>query len=267
MVDLHWRLLHDGPAGGPWNMAVDEAMARAVGEGQAPATVRLYTWSAPTISLGYLQRIISGVDLEACRRRSIGLVRRITGGRAVLHAEEITYSVAVPLHGRWRGLSIPEGFALISRGLAAGLLRLGVKACMSEAGMGPGAGRETDACFLLREVPAILADGRKLVGSAQRRWDRSLLQHGSLLLDFEPGLHQAVFPGWPRTDPAAGVTSLRDLLGGRPPIGDVVSALSAGFRELFDAPGIAGELLPVERSTAEDLARSRYGTAAWTYLR
>jgi len=267
MVDTHWRLLCDGPADGPWNMAVDEAMARAVGEGQAPPSVRFYTWNSPTLSLGYLQRRPWGVDLGACGRRSVGLVRRITGGRAVLHTAEVTYSVVLPLHGRWRGLSVAEGYALISRGVIAGLLRLGVTAGPGESGMERVAGREPQACFLLRGAPAILAAGRKLVGSAQRRWDRSLLQQGSLLLDFDPEIHQAIFPRWPRADPTAGVTSLRELLGERPPIGDVMSALSEGFRKVFEAPGIAGDLLPAERIAAEDLARSRYGAADWTFLR
>ena len=108
----------------------------------------------------------------------------------------------------------------------------------------PGTGAESDACFLLRRMPAILVDGRKLVGSAQRRWDRSLLQQGSILLDFDPRLHQRIFPAWPRTDPAAGVTSLRALLGTLPAIGDLVSALCEGWREALGASCAAGDLLP-----------------------
>ncbi len=267
MDDSFWRLLRDGPAGGPWNMAADEAIAWAVGEGEAPATLRFYTWSAPTVSFGYLQRTPGGVDLEACRRRAIGLLRRITGGRAVLHADELTYSVAVPLRGSWRSLSVPEVFALISRGLIAGLMRLGVKADVGEAGLKEHDGRETGACFLLRGMPAILVDGRKLIGSAQRRWDRSLLQHGSLLLGFDSRVHHAVFPAWPRADPIQGVTSLRDLLGETPPIGEVVSALTRGWCESFGTLCVPGELLPIERCAAEGLARSRYGTSTWTFQR
>lgn len=264
---MEWRLLHDDPAGGPWNMAVDEAIARAVGDGQAPATLRLYTWSAPTVSLGYLQRSAGGVDLAACRQRGIPLVRRVTGGRAVLHADELTYSVALPLRGPWRGLSVPDAFAMISRGLIAGLSRLGVKGDVGEAGAPPGGGKETGACFLLRRMPAILVGGRKLIGSAQRRWDRSLLQHGSLLLQFDPHLHQAVFPAWPRDDPAAGVTCLQNILGETPHISPLVSLLAAGWSDAFGAECLAGELTPGERTLADDLARSRYATPAWTFQR
>jgi lipoate-protein ligase A len=248
-------------------MAVDEAIARAVGDGLAPATLRFYGWSAPTVSLGYLQRAPGGVDLAACRRRGIGLVRRITGGRAVLHADELTYSVAAPLRGPWRSLSVPEAFARIAGGLIAGLRRLGLTASLGESQALTGDGRESDACFLLRRMPAILVDGRKLVGSAQRRWNRSLLQQGSILLDFDPRLHQRIFPAWPRTDPAAGVTSLRALLGTLPPIGDLVSALCEGWREALGAVCVAGDLLPVERKVAEDGARERYASDAWTFQR
>lgn len=262
-----WRLLQDDPADGAWNMAVDEAIARAVGEGQAPATLRLYRWSAPTVSLGYLQRTPGGVDLAACGRRAIPLVRRVTGGRAVLHAEELTYSVAVPLQGAWRGLSVPDAFSAISRGLIAGLSRLGVGADVGEAAAPRDGGNEIGACFLLRRMPAILVGGRKLIGSAQRRWDRALLQHGSLLLRFDPDLHQAVFPAWPRQDPDTGVTCLRRILGAPPPPAVVASALAEGWREAFAAACVPGELTRTERDAAGDLVRTRYGSPTWTFRR
>jgi lipoate-protein ligase A len=262
-----WRLLHDGPADGPWNMAVDETIARAVGEGLAPATLRFYEWSPPTVSLGYLQRVPGGVDLVACRRHGIGLVRRVTGGRAVLHADELTYSVAMPFQGPWRSLSVLDVFARISSGLIAGLKHLGVEATLGETRARTEDGPQSAACFLLRRMPAILVGGRKLIGSAMRRWDRSLLQHGSILLDFNPRLHQRIFPGWPRENPAAGVISLRALLGTAPPIGDLVSALREGWSKALDATCVAGGLLPVERTAAEDGGRERYARDAWTFQR
>ena len=287
-----WRLIQDAPADGAWNMAVDEAVARAVGDGVAPATLRLYTWNAPTVSLGYLQKTPGGVDLTACRDRGIPVVRRVTGGRAVLHAAELTYSVAAPLEGTWRSLSVGETFTLFCRGLIAGLARLGVTAELGEGGsrrpdsrhMGaPGAGtcetgtrqagtrragtRETGACFLLPEMPAVLVGGRKLVGSAQRRWDRCLLQHGSILLDFDPDLHQAIFPAWSRTHPTAGITCLHSLLGCLPTGGEMMSALAAGWEEVFARPCVAGGLGLEERQAATALADARYRSVEWTFQR
>ena len=267
MPDLSWRLMQDGPANGPWNMAVDEAIARAVGEGVAPATLRFYAWSAPTVSFGYLQRAPGGVDLAACRQRGIGLVRRITGGRAVLHADELTYSVAVPLKGRWRSLSVSEAFARIADGLVAGLRHLGLTASLGESRALPGGARENDACFLLHRMPALLVDGRKLIGSAQRRWNRSLLQHGSILLGFDPQLHQRIFTGWPHSDPAAGVTSLRALLGSLPTREALLSALRQGWQEALGVSLSVGDLSPLERAAAARLASARYRNPAWTFER
>jgi lipoate-protein ligase A len=282
VLESEWRLLQDGPAEGAWNMAVDEAIAKAVGDGRAPATLRFYTWSAPTLSLGYLQRTLSAVDLAACGQRGIAVVRRVTGGRAVLHASELTYSVAVPLEGAWRSLPVGETFGLFCRGLIAGLAHLGVAAEIGEgdtqpagasavgsheAGTRQAGTRDTGACFLLRRMPAILVGGRKLIGSAQRRWDRSLLQHGSLLLDFDPDLHQAIFPAWSRTDPTAGITWLRSLLGRLPTTGDLVSALATGWADVFGRSCEAGDLGPEERRDATALADARYRSAEWTFQR
>lgn len=267
MRESAWRLLRDGPARGAWNMAVDEAVARSVGDGLAPATLRFYAWSAPTVSFGYLQRTLAGVDIEACRCQGIDIVRRITGGRAVLHADELTYSVAVPLVGPWSSLSVPDTFDRICRGLMAGLKRLGLTASLGESRVPPRDGPEVGACFLLRRMPAILVGGRKLVGSAQRRWDRFLLQHGSIVLDFDPRLHQSVFPAWPHADPTAGVTSLRAILGALPSMADLVAALSAGWSEVVGVPCVPGDLLAEEREAAEGLVPGRYGTCAWTFQR
>ena len=194
-------------------------------------------------------------------------MRRITGGRAVLHADELTYSVAVPLQGAWRSLSVLQVFAKLSSGLITGLKHLGLTATLGEPRAQTGDGPDSGACFLLRRMPALLVGGRKLLGSAMRRWDRSLLQHGSLLLDFDPRLHQQIFPAWPRENPGAGVTSLRDLLGTRPPIGDLVSALQEGWREALGAVCLAGSLLSFECVAAEQRARERYAKDAWTFQR
>ncbi len=261
-----WRLLADPAAEGAWNMAVDETLAFSVGEGRVPPTLRLYQWDRPHLSLGYLQSAREGVDLGACRRLGVPIVRRPTGGRAVLHAQELTYSVAVPLDGFWRGLPVVDTFRRLCQGLIAGLRRLGLPAEMGETATG---GRDCrgQACFLVRGLPAVLVEGRKLIGSAQRRFERSLLQHGSLLLDFDPAAQRAVFPGWPRENPAAGITSLRALLGGLPPIQALCAVMAAGWSEAFQAACVPGALDPEEQARAEDLRVSRYSQDAWTFRR
>ena len=262
-----WRVIRHDKANGPWNMAVDETIAQAVGHGEAPPTLRFYTWNPHAVSWGYLQRVPGGVDLEACRRHGIDLVRRITGGRAVLHAHELTYSVAIPSWHPWGSLSVVELFAQISAGLIAGLERLGIAGSLGGSPVAAGHESETGACFLQQQRPAILVRGRKLIGSAQRRWERSLLQHGSILLEFDSHLHQAVFPAWPRNNPARGVTCLRTILGKVMRTGELMAILGSAWCEAFGVSGILGDLTPGERHVAQELAGRKYGNLAWTYRR
>lgn len=262
-----WRLLEHGPADGAWNMAVDDALARGVGEGRVPPTLRFYTWKRPTVSLGFLQRLPGGVDLTACERLAIPLVRRPTGGRAVLHAQELTYSVTAPLLGPWAALSVPETFGLVSRALILGLRRLGITAVVGDSGVEAIDRQRAGACFLVRRMPAVLVNGRKLIGSAQRRLARAVLQHGSILLDFDPTLHRQVFPAWPRTQPTAGITHLHALLGTPPSTHGLVLELAAGWQEAFGTACFSASLTPEERAGVSRLARERYGTSAWTFQR
>ena len=92
-----WRLIESGPGPGPWNLALDEAIFQAVRQGASPPTMRLYRWSAPALSIGYTQDRERDVDRDACFARGIEVLRRITGGRAVLHDAEVTSSVSAPV--------------------------------------------------------------------------------------------------------------------------------------------------------------------------
>jgi lipoate-protein ligase A len=248
-------------------MALDEAIARTVGQGKAIPTVRFYTWSAPTISLGCLQPAGGAVERTACAQRAVGIVRRPTGGRAVLHDAELTYSVCLPLDSVWGRLSVEESFRRISEALIAGLRRLGVLACLGPSEGGRGVSGRSGACFQMPRMPAVLVSGRKLIGSAQRRWNGVILQHGSLLLDLDLEMHQAVLPSWPRDEPGKGVTCLKSLVEGIPALRDIERALLAGWTEVLGVCGVPGALSNVEQEEAERLVVTRYGTAAWTWRR
>jgi lipoyl(octanoyl) transferase len=266
MSDVRWRVLRDGPADGAWNMAVDEAIAQAVGDGRVPPTLRFYHWSRPTVSLGYAQRANGAVDWGACRRLQIDIVRRPTGGRALLHDREVTYSAAVPVDGPWGDLSVVESFTRMGQALVSGLERLGIRATIGDGTVDRSAPSRPEACFQLRRAPSILVAGRKLIGSAQRRWAKSLLQHGSVLLGFDPPLQRAVFPAWPG-DPSEGVAWLAALLGGMPPPGAVEAALADGWAAAAGEVSAPGALTPEEEQAARDLIRSRYGNRDWTFRR
>ena len=244
---------------------MDEVIARAVGAGRVPPTLRLYGWSKPTVSMGYLQRSDGAVDRTACSRLGIEIVRRPTGGRAVLHAYELTYGAAVSTEGLWGRLSVAESFSRMGQALVAGLRRLGVVGTIGDSSLDGPANSRTAACFQMHRMPAILVSGKKLIGSAQRRWERSLLQHGSLLLEFDATMHQAVFPTW--CDAAASVTWLAALLERMPHRTAVEAALAAGWGEVTGALWVPGALTSEERREAGELVRTRYAQNAWTFRR
>ncbi len=264
---IAWRVLSQGAQDGPRNMALDDAIARAVEAGTVAPTVRFYAWKTPTVSLGCLQAVRGAVEREACDRLGVKIVRRPTGGRAVLHDDELTYSVCVPLDRSWARLSVGESFRRIGEGLVAGLRRLGVAATLGSVGDAPAGSGEAAACFQIPRMPAILAAGKKLVGSAQRRLGGAILQHGSLLLGVDLGMHQAVFPGWPRDDPGKGVTWLKALVGDVPPRLAIEQALVDGWAAALNIQGVPGELTEAERREAERLDLTCYGTPAWTWRR
>ena len=176
-----WRLIVEERAReGAENMALDEALMEAVAAGESPPTLRFYRWAPPCLSLGKRQPL-DGIDLAACARDGVQVVRRATGGWAILHTDELTYSIAVrPDDPRAEG-AILDAYRKLSQGLVAGLRRMGIPAEMNPVTAG-GAHNTSAACFEAPSAYEITARGRKLIGSAQARPNGRVLQHGSLPL-------------------------------------------------------------------------------------
>src|SRR5262245_48089355 len=232
-MGVTWRLLVTEPLDGEETMAVDEALLRARILTSSGPTVRFYGWRPATVSLGYGQPLDETVDRARCASLGIGLVRRPTGGSAILHEppeHEVTYSV-VAREGDFPGADdVLETYRVVGQGLAAGLGRLGVSAEMAPLVRERHAGVGTPAfCFGRAGAYEITVDGRKLVGSAQRRQRGAFLQHGSVLLDADCARIRAVFPR--ETDPTAPMTTLAAVLGRSPRFDAVVEALAAGLAE------------------------------------
>lgn len=320
---MHWRLIVDaGPRLGVENMAIDRALLESVKAGGRPS-LRFYRWSPPCLSLGRNQPASPALG-EAAARRGIDVVRRPTGGAAVLHDHELTYSVAVPVGG----LGSPrETYRALNRALVAGLRRLGVAAAVagepdgsvpreSEDVVAPGgsgvvargadgvmtrgadgvdtvrapaegeAGENsiagviqtpralTGPCFVEAAPGEVVVGGRKLVGSAQRREGRVLLQHGSLLLGGDQGvvaelLAEAAAGGGSALDanPASavpGVATLDAVLGEAPRWDTLVDALVAGFEEALGTALAPGELTREEGARARAL-EAELGADAWIW--
>jgi lipoyl(octanoyl) transferase len=177
---MRWKYIDTGFRSGKFNMEFDEFLAARVDQEGEPAVLRVYGWEPPAISIGRHQRM-EDFDLAALERSGIDLVRRPTGGRAILHAHELTYSVVMPAAGR----SPREVYRFISEGLLRALRLLGIDARLTERDEGlrtPPDDPHSLPCFSSSAKDELQFANRKLAGSAQRRYGRAVLQHGSLLL-------------------------------------------------------------------------------------
>jgi len=182
-----WRLIIDPSSDGSWNMAADEALLRSASLDKAFMPVlRLYSWAEPTLSLGYLQK--------AAPFRGIGipLVRRITGGRALLHDYELTYSVIAGARSPLYSMSIASCYSAISRAIVLTLREFGVDADFSRP-MSSTAYKRSAACFASSARYEVLVGEKKIAGSAQRRVKGGLLQHGSIIFGLNRSLSSAIF--------------------------------------------------------------------------
>jgi lipoate-protein ligase A len=177
-----WRLLRTPPAEGAWNMAVDEAILEFAGKGDAPPTLRLYAWKPACLSIGYAQPI-KDVDLGRLQDRGWGIVRRPTGGRAILHIDELTYSVCGQQSNPNLSGNVLESYQRLSLALLDALRLMGIYAdSVKKTSLQVSHDKNNPVCF---EVPSnyeITVTGKKLIGSAQARKKSSVLQHGSLPL-------------------------------------------------------------------------------------
>ena len=175
------RVLCDDPLDGPRNMARDEALLTRVGSGDSEPTLRLYQWNPPTMSLGYFQRFADYDALEPPAGR-LDVVRRLTGGGAILHDRELTYSLAIPLGHALLSDGPRKLYDLLHQAIAESLkpLRVSAERCGASDDSGPRRG--PFFCFERRHEADLLIGGEKLAGSAQRRTRNALLQHGSIVL-------------------------------------------------------------------------------------
>ncbi len=182
-----WRLIDDGLHDGHMNMRIDKAIAHACGKGLIPPTLRFYGWSPPAVSIGYSQRPGKDIDLTYCKEHEIDIVQRPTGGRAVLHDHELTYSIIFQEGNQIIPGHLKGSFKVIGESLIRGLGYLGIDAQLSD-GRRDRLNRTSNrdaACFSSHSPYEILINGKKIIGSAQRKFEGVILQHGSIIIDID----------------------------------------------------------------------------------
>ncbi len=262
MAANRWRLILSSPAAGAENMALDEAILESVASAKSPPTLRLYAWTPACLSLGHAQSIDS-VDLYGLHDLGWDLVRRPTGGRAILHTDELTYSVAGTAADPLLAGGVLSSYQRLSAGLLHGLRLLGLGAELrSSPSPAPPANGSSPICF---EVPSpfeLTWAGRKLLGSAQLRRSGAVLQHGSLPLEGDLGricsvLHLSDREAARRSVRLAAAT-LEQALGRRTSWERVAEAIADGFREALQLDLIEGSPTEAELERSEQLSAERY---------
>jgi lipoate-protein ligase A len=259
-----WSLIIEtSPLPGSWNMAVDEYLySRSVADGRT--FLRFYQWERPTASLGYSQSAEKAADLKFCRGHGIDVVRRMTGGKVVLHHNELTYSVASSDEETFTA-AVRESYHLISQALLKGLEGMGLAARLAPSSP-PSYARGTMPCFAFPARDEIEIGGRKIVGSAQKRTGVSFIQHGSVPLKKDEDLLRCVA----RSDSLEGpvsMTSLEEALGRPVPFEWAAARFAGGFSDFF---GVELEPFTVNQADHAEIARieaERYGNEAWTLRR
>lgn len=252
-----------GPLNGPANMAVDEALLQHFDPAASLPVLRLYGWEPPAFSVGRFQRAGEALHLERCAAAGIPVVRRITGGGVIYHAEELTYAVVcAPRH-----ISDARGVKESFRSLTGFLLRfygdLGIEAswAVDVPSEGECLGGRTPLCFAGKEEYDIVAGGRKIGGNAQRRQKDVIFQHGSIPLRCAMA---DVLPYFREPPPGLleGAASLADL-GVTAGPARLRERLAAAFAETLGVDLVPSPLSAEEEATAASLGAGRYGGDAW----
>lgn len=266
-----WRLIVDSPMMGAYNMAIDEAIMLSVSEGESLPTLRLYDWSPLCLSLGYGQRL-RDADLDRIDTAGWQIVRRPTGGKAILHGNELTYSVSLPKDHELAQGDVVESYRRISEALLTALRYLGLSPASEmqakgNSGLGP-------VCF---EVPShyeITSGGKKLIGSAQVRRKEGILQHGTLPLTGDIALicDALAYSNEASREEAKTLvreraTTLETVLGKSISWDTAAEALVNGFADTFGLNFEESGLSNEEIRLAEALVQERYAYKDWTEKR
>ncbi|MEK7524442.1 MAG: biotin/lipoate A/B protein ligase family protein [Patescibacteria group bacterium] len=275
---MKFRLLKTGFLPGAQNMAIDEAVLENIAKAQSEPTLRFYGWNPPTISIGYFQSLEEEVDLMACKNLGVDTVRRVTGGGAVLHDHEITYSIHIPEALGLVPAGILESYEKICDGVIKGLAVLGEVAPTGRIiGLASPRRLGLEAKFVPLNDLVVMQNGgmKKISGNAQTRKQGILLQHGTILLkvDVDKMFSLLKVPseklkGKLIDDVKQRVTSVSLALGREVAFEEAAEALEKGFAQAFPEVSFEdGTLSAEEKNLAEKLVKEKYGAEGWNNAR
>ena len=250
-----WRLLQTGARSATYNMAVDRAVLVASSEGRVPPTVRFYQWNPMAVSIGYFQSIVEEIDLEKCRNMGVDCVRRITGGGAVFHEKELTYSIVIPESHKEIPKNIMDSYGRICGAVIKGLDNIGIKG-------------------EYKPINDIISDSKKISGNAQTRKQNTVLQHGTVLMDVdvEKMFEILLVPNEKIKDKLISdvkerVTSIKHILGNDLNFNTVAEAMKKGFEEEFDVKLVPDKLTAHEKGLTSKFEFECFGSRDWNHKR
>ncbi|MBM4426988.1 MAG: lipoate--protein ligase family protein [Chloroflexi bacterium] len=265
-----WRLIFTPPSTGAWNMAVDEAILEHIHRGESISTLRLYSWNPPCLSLGHAQSI-KDVDMERLKSHGWDVVRRVTGGRAILHTDELTYSVTGSADEPVLTGGVLESYNRLAQALLHAVKSLSVPVEIKEHEDGHTQQNLNPVCFEVPSTYEITVDGKKLIGSAQARKKEGVLQHGSLPLtgDLTRICDALVFESESARQNAkerllARATTIESVIGVGTAWETAAQAFVRGFEAELGIQFERGEMSPSEIQRVEELVEEKYAHASWT---
>jgi lipoate-protein ligase A len=257
-----WNLiLEKNPHPGSWNMAVDDFLFRSLSD-EPQTYIRFYRWARPTASLGYSQDIRKVLDVEYCQKQGIDIVRRMTGGKLVLHSREVTYSLCSSDSGTFTS-TLADSYRLISQALMRGLEKMGLRPSLADA---PPVSyvKGNLPCFSYPARDEVEIDGKKVIGSAQKRTGSKFIQHGSIPLEEDDRLLEAVSL-LEKDKNEVRMVSLSRALGKQVSFDRAVECLTSGVSEFFNIRLTPKEFNAAERKLISEIERERYANPGWTF--
>lgn len=265
-----YRFIDTDSNNGAINMAVDEALLLGQAKYGLPPAIRVYQFVPPTLSIGYFQNMKEAVDIDYCKNRGFDIVRRPTGGRAVLHDRELTYSITIAYPHKILDMNLLDSFHFLSNGIVKAIEILGGSAYFSQ--------REDNeinspSCFAAPTFSDILVNGKKVVGSAQMRNKAGLIQHGSILyhVDINDIFDSIKIDNSNRdiiTSLAKNkISSLSDELKREISIDELNRAFREGMQFVLKDDLIDSTLDEREMKIAQQLFEEKYSTYEWNFKR
>ena len=250
-----WRLLVTDGNNAYKNMAIDRAILVANSKGLVPPTVRFYHWKPSAISIGYFQSLTEEIDLEECRKHGIDYVRRITGGGAVFHENELTYSIVIPESHSEMPKNIMDSYGRICGAIMKGLKNFGI-----------------DSTY--HPINDILSNGKKISGNAQTRKHKTVLQHGTVLLDVDVEKMFSILKVSDEkmidklvSDVKQRVTSAKHILNRDVSFDEIVDDMEKGFGEEFNVELVDSKLTSEEEKLAVDFEENCFSKKEWNHKR